>query len=122
MHCIERDAGGMNRVQLIGVLVWPIEVWHDRATSQVFGKAMFAVSVGEAGLAFIPVILQNSEAVDASMYLGEGSQVEVTGHLHSSLITSYDANGIKRTRRVLHVIADRVRYLVVRQAHGGDRA
>lgn len=111
----------MNRVQLIGVLVWPIEVWHDRTTSRVFGKAMFAASVGEAGLAFVPVTLQNSEAVDASMYLGEGSQVEITGHLHSSLVTSYDAAGNRRTRRVLHVIADRVVYLVVRPARGADR-
>jgi single-stranded DNA-binding protein len=111
----------MNHVQLIGVVVWPIEVWRDRATGRTLGKAMLAVSADEPPLAFVPVILRDSEAADAAMYLGEGSRVEVTGHLHSSLVTNHDANGNKRTRRLLHVIAHRVAYLVVRSPQAGDR-
>ena len=111
----------MNRVQLVGVVIWPVEMWSDRSTGRVFGKTMLAVSSDEDPLAFVPVILQDSEAVDAALYLGEGSRIEVTAHLHSSLLTSHDIGGNKRTRRVLHVIADRVRYLAVRAPRSGDR-
>jgi single-stranded DNA-binding protein len=111
----------MNHVQLVGVIVWPVEVWNDRTTGRMFGNAMLAVSADEHPLAFIPVILQDSEAVDAGMYLGEGSRIEVTAHLHSSLLTNHDIGGNKRTRRVLHVIADSVRYLTVRAPQSGDR-
>ena len=82
---------------------------------------MLAVSADEYPLAFVPVILQGSEAMDAGMYLGEGSRVEVTAHLHSSLVTNRDVSGSRRTRRVVHVIADSVRYLVVRTPRAGDR-
>ena len=112
----------MNHVQLVGIVVWPVEVWSERTTGRVFGKAMLAVSSDEDPLAFVPVFLQNSEAVDASMYLGEGSRIEVTGHLHSSLVTNHDIGGNKRTRRILHVIADRVAYLTVRSPQSGDRS
>jgi single-stranded DNA-binding protein len=111
----------MNHAQLVGIVVWPVEVWSDRTTGKVFGKAMLAVSSDENPLAFVPVILQDSEAVDAAMYLGEGSRIEVTGYLHSSLITNHDIGGNKRTRRVLHVIAKRVRYLDVCAPQSGDR-
>jgi single-stranded DNA-binding protein len=109
----------MNRVQIVGVLVWPIDVWSDRTTGRFFGKAMLAVSAEDPPLAFIPVILRDSEAVDASMYLGEGSRIEVTAHLHSTLVTSHDTGGNKRTRRALHVIADQVKYLTVRSPQSG---
>ena len=111
----------MNRVQLVGIVVWPVEVWNDRTTGRAFGRAMLAVSADEHPLAFVPVILQGSEAMDAAMYLGEGSRVEVTAHLHSSLVTNRDVSGSRRTRRVLHVIADSVKYLVVRTPQAGDR-
>lgn len=111
----------MNHVQLVGIVVWPVEVWSDRTTGRVFAKVMLAVSADNDPLAFIPVILQNSEAVDAGMYLGEGSRIEITGHLHSSLLTNHDIGGNKRTRRVLHVIANGVKYLTVRTPQSGDR-
>jgi hypothetical protein len=112
----------MNQVQLVGIVVWPVEVWSDRTTGRVFGKAMLAVSSDESPLAFVPVMLRDSEAVDAAMYLGEGSRIEVCGHLHSSLLSNHDVAGNKRTRRVLHVIADMVKYLAVRSPQSGDRA
>ena len=111
----------MNHVHLVGIVVWPVEVWSDRTTGRVFGKAMLAVSADNDPLAFVPVILQDSEAVDAGMYLGEGSRIEIIGHLHSSLLTNHDIGGNKRTRRVLHVIAERVKYLTVRSPQSGDR-
>src|SRR5262245_46318351 len=83
----------MNRVQLIGDLVWPVEVWRDPATGRRFGRAMLAVSVGEFDLTFVPLILQDREAVDAARYLGEGSRVEVAAHLHSTLVTDRNLIG-----------------------------
>jgi hypothetical protein len=109
----------MNRVQLIGVL--PIELWHDHITGRAFGRAMIAVPSDIEGLNFVPVILQGGDAVDAAKHLGEGSRVDIIGHLHSVLVTDRDANGTTRRRRVLHVIADRVTYLVVCQPRSGDR-
>ena len=111
----------MNRVQLIGDIVWPVEVWNDGVTGRVFGKTMLAVSADTDPLVFIPLILQDSDAMDAGMYLGEGSRVKVNAHLHSTLVTYHDASHTKRTRRVLHVIADSVTYLALRAPQSGDR-
>ncbi len=111
----------MNRVQLIGDIVWPVEVWTDGATGRTFGKTMLAVSADTDPLVFVPLILQDSEATDAGMYLGEGSHVKVSAHLHSSLVTYHDASHNKRTRRVLHVITDSVTYLALRVPQSGDR-
>lgn len=112
----------MNRVQLIGDIVWPAEVWTDAATGRMFGKTMLAVSADTDPLVFVPLIVQGSEAMDAGMYLGEGSRVKVNAHLHSSLVTYHDASHNKRMRRVLHVIADSVTYLALRAPQSGDRS
>ncbi len=109
----------MNRVQLIGVLVWPVDVWRDRVTGRTHGKAMIVVSSGVEGLDFVPVILNDREALDAAAYLGEGSRVEVVGRLHSAVVTLGSAN--KRTRRTVSVIAERVTYLVVCPPRSGER-
>lgn len=111
----------MNRVQLIGDIVWPIEVWTDCTTGPTFAKAMLAVSADTDPLAFVPLILQDSEAIDAGRYLGEGSRVKVSAHLHSSLVTYHDASQNNRTRRVLHIIADSLTYLTVCAPQSGDR-
>ena len=71
----------MNRVQLIGDIVWPVEVWTDGATGRTFGKTMLAVSADTDPLVFVPLILQDREAMDAGMYLGEGSRVKVNARL-----------------------------------------
>jgi single-stranded DNA-binding protein len=102
----------MNRVQLIGELLWPVNLWRDRTTGRTFGKALLAVT--DSGLAFVPVVLQDEVALDAARYLGEGSRIEVAAHLRSSLVTNRDLHGTKRTRRVVSVIANRVTYVVVR--------
>ena len=111
----------MNRVQLIGDIVWPVRVWTDGATGRAFGKTMLAVSSDTDPLVFVPLILQDSEAIDAGMYLGEGSRVKVDAHLHSTLLTHHDASHNRRTLRVLSVIGDRVTYLALRTPQSGDR-
>ena len=111
----------MNRVQLIGDIVWPVEVWTDGAAGTTFGRTMLAVSADTDPLVFVPLILQDSEAIDAGMYLGEGSRVKVNAHLHSALVTYYDASHNKRTSRVLSVIVDSITYLSLRAPQSGDR-
>ena len=111
----------MNRVQLTGVLVWPVEVHRDRNTGQTIGKAMVAVSCGVNDLHFVPVRLRGREAIDAANYLGEGSRVDIKGHLHSVLVTDRGAAGATRKRRLVYVIADRITYLTVHPPRGGDR-
>ncbi len=112
---------GMNRSQLVGKLVWPVEVEHERGTGLAIGKAMIAVPNCVTGMDFIPVTLRDNEAIDASKYLGDGSLVAVDGHVHSALVTDRYTWGAKRTRRVLSVTVDRVTYLVVRAPRGGAR-
>ncbi len=111
----------MNRVQLIGVLVWPVEVHHDRTTGQTVGKAMIAVSCGVNDLHFVPVRVLGREAIDAANHLGEGSRVDIKGHLRSVLVTDQDATGTTRRRRMVYVVADRITYLTVQPPRGGDR-
>ena|SRR5215469_5618822 len=111
----------MNRVQLIGDVVWPVKVWTDRTTGLTFGRTMLAVSSDTDRLVFVPLILPDSEATDAGLYLGEGSRVNVDAHLHSSLVTCHDASQRRRTRRILRVIADSVTYLDLRAPQSGDR-
>lgn len=111
----------MNRVQLIGDLVWPVETRRDRATGQWIGRAMIAVSSDLDGLNFVPLTLHGREATDAAKYLGEGSTVYVNAHLHSLLVTDRDARGNKYRRRFVRVIADRVTYLKILPPRGGDR-
>jgi single-stranded DNA-binding protein len=110
----------MNQVQLVGVLIWPVELRRDASTGQTIGKAMLAVPGGSQSLNFIPVTLHGREATDAAKYLGEGSRVSVTGNLHSVLVTERDGHGNKRTRRVLSVVAERVCYLVIREPRAGE--
>lgn len=105
----------MNLVHLVGDIVLPVELRRDRITGRTFGKALIAVPNGVHGTYFVPVTLRGNEAVDAANYLGEGSRVDVTGHIHSA----YRADG--RPRRVLYVIADRVTYLNLRAPQSGDR-
>jgi hypothetical protein len=111
----------MNRVQLIGDIVWPVKVWTDRTTGRAFGRTMLAVSSDTDPLVFVPLIIPDTEATDAELYLGEGSRVKVSAHLHSSLVTDHDASYNKRTRRVLHVITDSVTYLALHAPQSGDR-
>jgi single-stranded DNA-binding protein len=112
----------MNRIQIIGRLVWRVERRRDYATGLPIGKAMIAVSSDERGLDFIPVTLHGQDAEDAAAYLGEGSKVEVVGHLHSVLVNDHGRGSARRMRRVLHVIADQVTYLDVCPPRGGDQS
>lgn len=112
----------MNRVQLIGVLVWPVEVRRDRRTGERFAKAMIAVSSDTNGLHFVPLTIHGREAIDAEKYLGEGSRLYINGHLDSVLVHDRDRRGNRHTRRVLYIIADRVTYLTVLPPRGGELA
>lgn len=111
----------MNRVELIGKLVFPVEVHREPGTGRAIGKAMIAVSRGVQGLDFVPVTLREREAVDAAKYLGEGSVVAITGHIHSTLLTERDAGGGRRRRRLVHVIVDRLIYVTVRSPRAGEQ-
>ncbi len=111
----------MNRLQLVGKLVWPVEVERERETGLAMAKAMIAVHNRVTGMDFIPVTLRDNEAIDASKYLGDGSLVAVDGHVHSALVTDRYPWGAKRRRRVLSVTVDRVTYLVVQAPRGGAR-
>ncbi len=59
---------GMNRLQLVGKLVWPVEVERERGTGLAFAKAMIAVPNRVTGMDFVPVTLRDNEAIDASKY------------------------------------------------------
>jgi single-stranded DNA-binding protein len=109
----------MNRLQLVGKLVWPVEVRREPGTGLIVAKAMIAVSNDGMDLDFIPVTLRDKEAIDASKYLGDGSLVAVDGRVHSALVSDRYSQGTKRTRRVLSVTVDRVTYLVVQAPRGG---
>jgi single-stranded DNA-binding protein len=113
----------MNRLQLVGKLVWPVEVEREPVTGLSVAKAMVAVSNDDdvTGIDFIPVTLRDNEAIDASNYLGDGSLIAIDGRVHSKLVTDRYARGVRRTRRVLSVTVDRVTYLVVRQPGSGAR-
>jgi single-stranded DNA-binding protein len=110
----------MNRLELIGTLVWPVEARREHLTGRSFARAMLAVSRGVDGMDFVPLTLRDREAEDAARYLGEGSLVAVEGHLHSTLLADRDERGARHARRVLSVIVDRVTYLRVRASHAGD--
>ena len=107
----------MNRVELIGDLVSPVEVRRDWSTGRSLGKAIIAVRRGVLGVDFVPVTLWGREATDASKYLGEGSTVAVRGHIHSGVLVGDAASA--RRRRLVYVIADKVTYLVVLPPTGG---
>jgi len=107
----------MNRVELIGDLVSPVEVRRDRNTGRTRSKAIIAVPRA-LGMDFVPVTLRGREAADAAKYLGEGSTVAIKGHIHSGLLAERSAGGVK-LRRLVYVIADRVTYLHVRPPRGG---
>jgi len=113
----------MNRLQLIGKLVWPVEVRRERGTGLTIARAMVAVSNDDdvTGIDFIPVTLRDNDALDAAKYLGDGSLIALDGRLHSALVTDRYAQSARRTRRVVSVTVDRVTYLVVRAPRGGDR-
>ena len=111
----------MNRLQLVGKLVWPVEVQREPVTGLPVAKAMIAVSNDVTGIDFIPVTLRDNEAVDASTYLGDGSLIAVDGSVHSALVTDRYAHRAKRTRRVLSVTVAHVTYLVVRKPGSGAR-
>jgi single-strand DNA-binding protein len=111
----------MNKVELTGDLVSPVEVRQDRATGRAIGKATIAVSRGVMGIDFVPVTLWDREAKDAAKYLGEGSTLAVKGHIHSGVVVLRDDSGAWR-RRLVYVIGDRVTYLDVRPPGGGGRA
>jgi single-stranded DNA-binding protein len=111
----------MNLVQLVGDIVLPVELRRDRITGRTFGKALIAIPNGVHGTYFVPVTLRGNEAVDAANYLGEGSRVDVEGHIHSAYLADRDTYGDRRPRRVLYVIADRVTYRSLRAPQSGDR-
>ena len=100
----------MNRVQLIGDLLCPIEV-RTLGSGRTIGKTIIAVSRGvELGTDWIPLVLHDRHATDAAKYLGEGSRVAVEGRLHSAHVAE-PGGRIRRARRVLDVIVDRITYL-----------
>jgi single-strand DNA-binding protein len=114
----------MNRVELVGNLVFPVEVNRMRGTAPAMARAVIAVARGGVkGLDFVPLTLRGRDVLDAAAYLGEGSLIAVSGHLHSVLLTDRDSDGSpNRRRRQLYVIADRVTYHRVNTPRSGDRA
>lgn len=114
----------MNRLQLIGKVVWPVEVERERGTGLTIARAMVAVANDNdmTGIDFIPVTLRDNDAIDASRYLGDGSLIALDGRVHSRLVTDRYAHGAKRRRRVLSVGVERVTYLVVREPGSGARS
>lgn len=101
----------MNRVQLIGDLLSPIEI-RTLGSGRTIGKTIIAVSRGvELGTDWVPLVLHDQQAINAAKYLGEGSRVAVEGRLHSAHVAEPGVARIRRTRRVLDVIVDRITYL-----------
>src|SRR5882672_10061887 len=60
----EQGGDRMNKVELVGDLVSPVEVRRDWSTGRTIGKAIIAVSRGVLGLEFVPVTLWDREARD----------------------------------------------------------
>jgi len=115
-----RNAGCMNRLELIGIVVWPVEVRCEQVTRRPFARAMLAVSRGVDGMDFVPLTLWDREAEDAAHFVGEGSLIAVEGHLRSTLLSGPDTHGGRGARRVLSVVADRVVYLRLRAPRAGS--
>lgn len=108
----------MNRVLLIGELTNGVEVHRHRGSVPAWAETLIAVPRGSKGaIDFVPVVLRDREAVQASRYLGDGSLVAVEGHIHSALTPVHD-DGL-RARRLVWVIADRVFYLRLPRARAG---
>lgn len=108
----------MNRVQLVGQLVYPVEVRRDRVTGLTTARSLIAVPRA-TGTDFVPVTLRDREAIDAERYLGDGSTVAIEARLHGALIAQSDGLGARVRRQVVYVIANRVTYLDVRPFKGG---
>ncbi len=109
----------MNRVQLVGQLVYPVEVRRDRVTGLATAKGIIAVPRGVQGTDFVPVTLRDREAIDAERYLGDGSTVAIEARLHCALMAERDGQGARLRRQLVYVIANRVTYLDVRPFKGG---
>jgi single-stranded DNA-binding protein len=111
--------GHMNRLELIGTVVWPVELRAEQVTRRPFARAMLAVPRDVKGMDFLPLTLWDREAEDACRYLGEGSLVAVEGHLRSRLVSG--THGQHGARRGVYVVADRLSYLRLRTPRAGDR-
>lgn len=107
----------MNRVQLVGQLVYPVEVRRDRVTGLATAKSIIAVP-RDMGTDFVPVTLRDREAIDAERYLGDGSTVAIEARLHCALMAERDRDGARLRRQLVYVIANRVTYLDVRPFKG----
>jgi single-strand DNA-binding protein len=119
-HALSRTLLDMNRLELIGIVVWPVEIRSEQVTGRPFARAMLAVSRGVDGMDFVPLTLWDREAEDAARYVGEGSLVAVEGHVRSTLQSDRDTHGTSRTRRMVSVVADRVTYLRLRAPGAGN--
>jgi single-stranded DNA-binding protein len=109
----------MNSVHLVGELVTPLELRHDRRSKRSWGKTVIAVPRGSKGAVdFVPVTLRDREADMAAMYLGDGSLVSIVGHLHSASQPVTDGGALVVVRRSLWVIAERVTYLRIARRTG----
>ena len=112
----------MNRVLLIGELTNEVEVQRHRRSGPAWAKTTIAVTRGTKGaIDFVPVVLRDREAVQASRYLGGGSLIAVEGHVHSAVTPVRDDDDL-HTRRLVWVIADRVFYLRLPRVVAGARA
>ena len=91
----------MNRVQLVGQLVNPVEVRRDRVTGLATAKSIIAVS-RDTGTDFVRVTLLDRDAIDAERYLGDGSTVAIVARLHCALMAERDGQGAGRPRQVVY--------------------
>jgi single-stranded DNA-binding protein len=113
----------MNRVQLIGMLVCPVELRTLRI-GRTFGKTIIAVPRGiELGTDWVTLTLWDRQAVNAARYLNEGARVAIEGRIHGTYRVTKADDGSKRTRRSVEVIVERIAYLSPRPPAGvaGDR-
>lgn len=111
----------MNIVRLVGELVAPVVLKHDRSNRRAWGRTVIAVQRGSKGaIDFVPVTLSNREAEMAARYLGDGSLVSIEGHLHSAVRPELDGGELVAVRRSLWVVADGVTYLRIAR-RTGDR-
>ena len=108
----------MNRVQLIGVLVCPIELRTLRV-GRTFGKSIIPVPRGiELGTDWVTLTLWDRQAINAARYLGEGARVAIEGRIRGVHRVTRAEDGTRRTRRSVEVIVDRIAYLSPRPASG----
>ncbi|KGN03209.1 single-stranded DNA-binding protein [Clostridium novyi A str. 4570] len=107
----------MNRVVLVGRLTKDPELRFTPGAGKAVATFTLAVnrrfkSQGQPEADFLPIVVWGKQAENTANYVGKGSQVGVSGSIHTR---SYEAKDGTR-RYVTEIVADEVQFLDSRSA------